>query len=141
MKKPNFSFYFLFTGCILLLGLWACDGPREKPGGQAAGEKALSGAAEKCCECLQPSIEMNARMRELIQSDRKEEVIQLSEQAGEQARESFNCCLSVWVRVGLDSLSPDPARQLLQQACPQIPPLMLEDLLGVLYPDHHPASD
>lgn len=141
MKRLNLFFYSLFTGSILLLGLLACDGSQEKPLDQTGKPNALARAAEKCCECLQPSIEMNVRMRELIQSDRKEEVIQLSEKAGEQARQSFNCCLSVWVRSGLDSLAPLPARQALQEYCPQIPPLMLQDLLGVLYPDHPPAAN
>jgi len=114
---------------IISVGFLACDPPDRK---QAEGLRASvqeSQWAEKCCDCLQPSLEMSERMQQLIEAGRREEVIKLSHEAGRLAAENMSCCMQRILIASADTLPDEIVRARLQQACPNLPTILQDELI------------
>ena len=75
---------------------------------------------------------MSDRMKQLMESGRREEVIHLSEEAGRIANEGINCCINRWKLSHTGELSSEAFSSLLGEACPEMPPLMKEELLQLI---------
>lgn len=114
---------------LMGLSLVGCgNAPQDQRLGRGATAKG-SAWADKCCDCLQASMTMSARMQELIASGRREEVIRLAEEVGDLAEEGIDCCLGRWLLSEPSRGDSSRFSSILSGACPDIPPLLLEELV------------
>ena len=119
----------IFILSILVAGALSCSPPDRPATMSAVLTEELGVWASKCCDCLQPSLEMSERMQQLVAAGRREEVIKLSHEAGRLAAEGMSCCMQRILIVGADTLPDEIVRARLNQACPDLPSILRDELI------------
>lgn len=114
---------------ILVAGALSCNAP-DRPAAMGAAQTNQPAVwASKCCDCLQPSLEMSERMQQLVVAGRREEVIKLSQEAGRLAAEGMSCCMQRILLAGADTLPTEIVKDRLHQACPSLPVILRDELI------------
>ncbi|MEO1623853.1 MAG: hypothetical protein AAFV25_01755, partial [Bacteroidota bacterium] len=108
-----------------LLALLACsDADTSSSEGDVYKELAV-----QFCQCATPSVELNRKMKKLLEDDQRDQFVQMSSKAQETFQQTIRCFQQNTIQVDPSSIDVQELEKSLRVHCKEIPSRMMQDFL------------